>query len=183
MPCVNRAERAINNSNPLVGCIMALQKKIKFLGCSIVGCHCPEHESSVFSLNNDLASLREELASLQAKYKSVTSHNTRLRTFIRKSDTQYRARIKTLLLDNSSRLVVGVCQDKAYRAEIISLRTQVDQLQEILVEQNIPLPSSPPPSPWLLNTESYPPTWTVNRAWTLLHPGEFPPDAPSDYNF
>ena len=44
MPRTNRVERAINNPNPIMGYMMLLQEKIKFLGRTLVDCRCPDHE-------------------------------------------------------------------------------------------------------------------------------------------
>jgi hypothetical protein len=173
MPRINRVARAANHSNPLVGCIMLLQEKIKFLSRSIVGCHCSEYET-------ELSSLHLELASLQKKYKSLNFRFSKLSTFTKTSLAQYKARIKTLLLNNSSRLTLNVCQDKAYRAEIIFLRTQVEQLKDVLSEYKIPLPSAPTLAPWQVDVETHPTFWNANPEWRKRHPGYFPSDNPND---
>jgi regulator of replication initiation timing len=194
MPRLNRLERARNHQNPLVGCIMALQERIKILGRSIVGCRCPEHESNLSSLQEkvssvednlssvhaELSSLRDELSSLQEKYKSLSSHNKRLRTFIKNSGEQYRQRIKILSLDNSSKCIQEICQDKAYHGEIVFLRSHVNQLKEVLIEHDISVPSPPPPCPWKLDVNSRSPAWNINPSWSQLHPGVYPPDQPNN---
>jgi len=171
MPRVNRVARAITHSNPLVSCIMLIQEKIKFLSRSAVGCHCSEHEV-------ELSSLRSELTSLQEKYKSLNFRLSKLSIFTKTSLTQYKARIRTLLLDNSSRLALNVCQDKAYRAKIIFLRTQVEQLKDVLSEHKIPLP--PAPAPWQVDVETHPTFWNANPEWRKKHPGYIPSDNPND---
>jgi hypothetical protein len=173
MPRVNRVARAVNHSNPLVGCIMLLQEKIKFLDRSAVGCHCPEHEA-------EFSSLRSELASLQEKHKSLNFRLSKLSTFTKTSLAQYKARVKTLLLDNSSRLITNICQDKAYHGEIGFLRSQVEQLKEVLSENNIPLPLSPTPVPWHLDIESRPTFWNFNQEWQEANPGCFPDNNPNN---
>ena len=177
MPRVNRVARAITHENPLVGCIMLLQEKMKFLGRSMVSCKCPEHEAKIvslqdqdFLLRDELSTIRAELTFLENKYKEVSEHNTRLRTFIRTSGAQYRARISSLLEANSSRLRVQTCQHRAYRAEIVSLRSHVSKLQDILREHEIPLPAPSLPAPWVLNTDIPAPSWDKNPEWTRLYP-------------
>jgi hypothetical protein len=187
MPRINRVARAANHSNPLVGCIMLLQEKIKFLGRSIVGCRCPEHEVKItslqdqdFLLRDELSTIRAELTFLEKKYKEVSEHNTRLRAYIRTSGSKYRERISTLLEANSSRLRIQTCQHKAYRTEIISLRSHVSELQNILKEHEIPLPSPPPPVPWILNTDVQSPSWNANPEWSKLYPNIILPDNPKE---
>jgi len=186
MPRTNRVARAINHENPLVGCIMLLQEKIKFLGRSLVGCKCPEHQAQIqslqdqdFLLQDQLSKLRAELTFLENKYKEVSAHNTRLRTFVRTSGARYRERIASLLDINSTQLRQYTCQNKAFRAEIISLRSHVDKLQDILKEHDIPIPAPPPPIPWVLNVDVRSPSWIVNPAWSSLHPNEIPQDNPN----
>src|SRR6266487_6628160 len=107
MPRTNRVTRAIAHENPLVGCIMLLQEKIKFLGRSLVSCKCPEHEAKIvslqdqdFLLRDELSTFRAELILLEKKYKEVSEHNTRLRAYIKTSDSKYRQRISSLLETN-----------------------------------------------------------------------------------
>jgi hypothetical protein len=185
MPRTNRVARAIAHENPLVGCIMLLQEKIKFLGRSLVGCKCPEHEAKIvslqdqdFILRDELSTFRAELTFLEKKYKEVSEHNTRLRAYIRTSGSKYRERISSLLAANSSRLRVQTCQHKAYQAEIISLRSHVSKLQDILKEHEISLPLPSPPIPWVLNTDVQSPSWDANPEWAKLHPNVILPDNP-----
>lgn len=187
MPRVNRITRAINHENPLVGYIMVLQEKIKILGRSFVGCKCPEHEAQItslqdqdFLLRDKIQQLKAELLSLQNKYQEISSHNTRLRTFMRTNGAKYRTKINSLLDANSTRLHQHTCQHKAYRAEIISLRSHVDKLQDILQEHEIPLPSPPPPVPWNLDVIAPSPTWTVNPEWSRLHFDDVPSNDPNN---
>jgi len=178
MPRNNRQNRALNHKNPLVGCIMTIQKKIKWLSHSVIGCKCVTHESEISSLHEkvggvenklssvceELTLLRNELSALEEKYKSLSKHNKLLCTFIFKSGDQYRERIKILNLDYFSEIIQGICRDKAYREEIISLRSEVSQLKEILSEHNIPQPSSSSsPCTWVLDAPSKFPIWNVNK--------------------
>jgi hypothetical protein len=183
----NRFTLALNHPNPIVGCIMALQENIKIISRSIIGCQCPQHESTISSLQekitfveNELSSLRNELSTLENKFKSLSSHNNRLRTFIKDSGDQYRQRIQTLCNNNSSRFILHTCQDNAYRAEIISLRSEVNQLQGVLSEHEISLPVNTSSPAWILNVNSRPHTWILNPKWAELNPGVFPPISPND---
>jgi len=208
MPRKNRQEVALNHPNPVVGCIMALQERIKILGRSIVGCECPKHESMVSSLQEkvtgveselsslqekascaenelssakqELSTLRAELSSLQEKYNSMTANNTRLREHIKQNDAQYRDRIRALNLANASRTVLEICRDKAYREEILYLRAQVSEFQAVLRENNLPKSRiSNPPYPWKYCTISKTAAWSVNPAWSEQNPG-WPSDNPND---
>ncbi|CAG8746597.1 8058_t:CDS:1, partial [Acaulospora morrowiae] len=62
----------------------------------------------------------------------------------------------------------------AYQAEIFSLRTHVTQLQDILKENEIPVPAPPPPIPWVLDTTVQSPTWIINPEWFKLNPNSIP---------
>src|SRR3954451_22305742 len=59
MPRVNRLERAIEHPNPVVGCIMVVQEKIRFLGRSLLRCRCTEYEDDMASLRTELSLFRE----------------------------------------------------------------------------------------------------------------------------
>jgi hypothetical protein len=61
MPRVNRMVRAIRNSSPVVGCIMMLQEAANILRRRLLHCYCPE-------LETELNLLREELQTLQTTY-------------------------------------------------------------------------------------------------------------------
>ena len=61
MPRENRISRAVRHPNSIVGYIMVLQEKIKFLGRSLVGCRCPEHELELSFLREELSSVQEEV--------------------------------------------------------------------------------------------------------------------------
>ena len=60
MPRVNRLARAVEHPNPVVGCIMVVQEKIRFLGRALLHCHCPEYEVEIAQLRADLSELREQ---------------------------------------------------------------------------------------------------------------------------
>ena len=63
MPRTHCCNCAINYPNPVVSCIMLVQKKIQFLGCTLIYCWCPEYEA-------ELAQLRKELTELQQTFQS-----------------------------------------------------------------------------------------------------------------
>ena len=54
MPRVNRLARAEEHPNPIVGCIMIIQEKIKFLGQTFLQCQCPEYEAQLVQLCDNL---------------------------------------------------------------------------------------------------------------------------------
>jgi hypothetical protein len=59
MPRVNCLARAVKHPNPIVGCIMVIQEKIRFLGRSFLRCRCSEYEAQLVQLRADLSELRE----------------------------------------------------------------------------------------------------------------------------
>lgn len=59
MPRVNRVTRALNNSNPLVSCIMMLQEAENFLRRRLLRCRCPELEAELTLLQEELQVLRD----------------------------------------------------------------------------------------------------------------------------
>ena len=148
MPRTNRVERAINNPNPVVGYMMLLQEKIKFLGRALVGCRCPDHE-------RELGALHEELSNLQEEFQLHQHRFCRLQVSSQETFSNYRARIRSLLLANSSRLALHLCQSKAYKDEILSLRRKVRSLTNKLVSRRI-RPPLPHPIPWVTNFDTFP---------------------------
>ncbi|CAG8629032.1 4527_t:CDS:2, partial [Acaulospora morrowiae] len=103
-----------------------------------------------FLLREELQKLRAELVFLENRYKDVCVRNTRLKTFMRS------------------------------HVEIFSLRTHVTQLQDILKENEIPVPAPPPPIPWVLDTTVRSPTWIINPEWSKLNPNTIPFDNPNN---
>ncbi|RHZ78085.1 hypothetical protein Glove_168g199 [Diversispora epigaea] len=67
MPRTNRIAHAQQHPNPIVGGIMILQETAKFL-CRHLGCHCPEHET-------ELLTIETELHNLQEKYRNNRQQN------------------------------------------------------------------------------------------------------------
>jgi hypothetical protein len=59
MPRVNRIERALNHPNPLTGCIMLVQERMRFLRRAVASWTCPEYEVEILQLQGELSSLQE----------------------------------------------------------------------------------------------------------------------------
>jgi hypothetical protein len=176
MPRVNRLERAIEHPNPVVGCIMVVQEKIRFLGRSLLRCRCTEYEE-------DMASLRTELSLLRELYQTQRNSLRRLQHHGQEALAQYRRRISSLLQVNSQRLVLERPQRLAAFYEIMALRRHVRELHTQLVREDIVPnpPSSIATSEWEM-TLATPPSWSVSSAWQANHPGQKPeynPNPPS----
>ena len=71
MPRVNRVARAANHPNPLIGCIMLVQEKIRFLGRTLLHCQCLEYEAELLQLRQELFSLQEEVQARQVELRHV----------------------------------------------------------------------------------------------------------------
>ena len=93
----NRCQRALEHPNPIIGCIMMVQEKIRFLGRSLVRCQCPEFEA-------EMAQLREELAELQRTFQAQRESLRRLQVRDQETITQYRQWINTLLQANARQI-------------------------------------------------------------------------------
>ena len=92
--------------------------------------------------------------------------------------SNYRARIQSLLLANSSRFALHLCQSKVYKDEILSLRREVRSLTNELVSRRIRPPLSHP-IPWVANFNTSPPFWSLNSLWTHLYPEQDPGPNPT----
>ena len=60
MSRVNRLARAEEYPNPIVGYIMIIQEKIKFLDQTFLWCQYPEYEAQLVKLHENLFTLREQ---------------------------------------------------------------------------------------------------------------------------
>ena len=94
MSHTHRCARAIRHPNPVVGCIMLVQEKIRFLGRALIHCHCPEYEA-------ELAQLRQELTELQETYQVQQNFLRRLQVHSQETIAQYHQWINTLLHTNT----------------------------------------------------------------------------------
>ena len=170
MPRNNRCECAIHHPNPVVGCIMLVQEKIRFLGRAIIHCRCPEYEA-------DLVRLREELVELQQTYQSQQDSLRRLQVRSQETIEQYRRRINTLLRANARQITFRRHQLGAVRLEILALKQTIRSMRReiIRLDGNIPEPFY---SEWELAWGS-PATWTVSSLWQTHHPGQVPETNPN----
>jgi hypothetical protein len=171
MPRTNRIERASQHPNPVIGYIMLLQEKIKILGRSLVGCQCSLHET-------ELASLRVELSSLQEQFRLSQTQYSKLKLSSQEGLANYRSRINTLLSVNSSRLSLHLCQEKAYKAEILALRQHVRSLVGKLKASHL-RPSLSYLYPWKANFTTSPVSWSLDPIWKAGHPNEDPGPNPA----
>ena len=173
MPRINRLARAREHPDPLVGCIMTVQEKIKLLGRAMVGCQCPE-------LEGQLDELREQLSRLREFYQEQRAQLRRLQFHGQESLDRYRARIASLLQTNSSRMTARVYQEDTIRREISALRTTVDILMNTSTRRRA-IPSCYH-VPWQVDISSRPMSWTLNETWVSRHPNENPGRNPNDVN-
>lgn len=170
MPRNHRCERAINHPNPVVGCIMLVQEKIRFLGRALIRCRCPEYEA-------ELAQLREELTELQQTFQSQQDSLRRLQIRSQETIEQYRQRINTLLRANARQITFRRHQLGAVRLEILALKQTIRSMRReiIRLDGNIPEPFY---SEWELAWRS-PATWVVSSLWQERHPGQVPTTNPN----
>jgi hypothetical protein len=173
MPRVHRLACAEEHPNSIVGCIMLVQEKMKFLGRSLLRCHCSSYEA-------ELVSLREELSLLREQFQAQRNSLRRLHLRGQEAMAQYRGRINSLLQVNSRRLVLERRQMMAVQYEVWSLHDLVAKLRSQLQEANI-TPHPPAPATvvaWHLQPTT-PASWVVSKEWQALHPGEEPSADPN----
>jgi hypothetical protein len=82
---------------------MIIQEKIKFLGRTFLQCQCPEYETQLVQLREDLSTLREQ-------YQTQRMQLRRLQLRDQESLQSYRARINSLLQVNATRITLRVRQ-------------------------------------------------------------------------
>lgn len=172
MPRVNRLARAEEHPNPIVGCIMILQEKIKFLGRTFLRCQCPEYEAQLVQLREDLSTLREQ-------YQTQRMQLRRLQLRGQESLQSYRARINSLLQVNATRVTLRIRQEEALRKEIMSLRWTVWTLGSELRSNGVYVESRPM-SAWVVDPTSTPFTWRLDERWVAKYPNEDPGPDPND---
>lgn len=166
MPRVNRLARAVEHPNPVVGCIMVIQEKIRFLGRALVHCRCPEYETEMAQLRADLSELREQFQAQRLSLRRLQVHG-------QETLARYRQRITTLLRANARQMSLRRNQLLAVSSEIGALRETIQSLRCEVVRCNGNIPS-PNFSPWELSLTHIPVTWVVSPLWQDHHPGEVP---------
>ena len=112
MPRVNRLARAEEHPNPIVGCIMIIQKKIKFLDRTFLRCQCLEYEAQLVQLREDLFTLREQ-------YQTQRMQLRRLQLRGQESLQSYRARINSLFQVNATHVTLCIHQEEVLNKEIV----------------------------------------------------------------
>jgi len=175
MPRVNRLARAVEHPDAIVGCIMTLQEKIKFLGRAIIRCECPKYQEELVELKNQLSQLRNQ-------YQEQRNQLRRLQIHGQESLSRYRSRITSLLEVNASRMSARVRQEDALRLEILALREHVGALQTALFQRRLPIPNSRP-FPWQVDVTSRPFVWDLNPAWTESYPHKDPGSNPGNTEY
>ena len=94
MPHTNRIARTTAHSNPLIGCIMLVQKKIWFLGRTLLRYRYVEFEVELFQLQEELFTLQAEAQARQVELRRVQVQS-------QASLANYWQRINTLLAANA----------------------------------------------------------------------------------
>lgn len=175
MPRVNRLARAAEHPDAIVGCIMTLQEKIKFLGRAIIRCECPRYQEELVELKNQLSQLRSQ-------YQEQRNQLRQLQVRGQESIGRYRSRITSLLDVNASRMSARIRQEDALRLEISALREHIGNLQVALFRHRHPIPGSRP-YPWRVDVNSRPFVWNPNPAWSERYPHKDPGPNPSNTDY
>lgn len=175
MPRVNRLARAIEHPDAVVGCIMTLQEKIKFLGHAIIRCECPKYQE-------ELVELRNQLSHLRSQYQEQRNQLRHLQVHGQESLGRYRSRITSLLEVNANRMVARFRQEDALRSEVLALREHVGELQSALFRRRHPIPSCRP-FPWQVDVTSRPFVWNPNPSWVESYPHKDPGLNPSNTEY
>jgi hypothetical protein len=172
MPRVNRIERALNHPNPLTGCIMLVQERMRFLRRAVASWACPEYEVEILQLQGELSSLQEAFQAQRTAF-----HRLQQRSQV--AFTNYRQRINTLLQANARHVSLRARQTLAFRAEITALRNTVRFLHSHIDFHGVHLPEYPVNTecPWEFVHNS---RWGLSNDWVRRHPGQEPEYNPND---
>ena len=154
MPRVNRLARAVEHPNPVVGCIMVVQEKIRFLGRALLHCRCPEYEIEMAQLRTDLSELREQFQAQRTSLRRLQVHG-------QETLARYRQRITTLLRANARQVSLRRNQLLAVSLEIRALKETIRSMRGELIRSDGNIPS-PYISPWELFLTRIPATWVVS---------------------
>ena len=163
MPRTNRIARATAHPNPLIGCIMLVQEKIRFLGHALLHCRCVEFEA-------ELLQLQEELSTLQAEAQARQVELCRVQVQSQASLANYQQRINTLLAANARHVSLQARQTLAFRAEISALRNMIIFLDRQIIFCGVSLPEYPESTecPWEFVHNSH---WELSSDWSHHYPG------------
>lgn len=74
MPRVNRLTCATEHPDAIVGCIMTLQEKLKFLGRAILRCKCSKYQEELIELKNQLSQLRSQYQKQRNQLRRLQVH-------------------------------------------------------------------------------------------------------------
>ena len=170
MPRVNRLSRAVEHPNPIVGCIMVIQEKLKFFGRALVRCQCPEYERQVAQLREELSVVREQFQAQRMELRFLRVHG-------QETLERFRSRITTLLQVNTQRLTLQRHQERAIRWEIQTLRQTVHLLVASCICNDVDVPTFPVP-PWRVDLASHPFSWEIPAEWDGPEPDFDPNSSP-----
>jgi len=172
MPRNNRINRALNHPNPITGCIMLVQERMRFLRRAIANWICPEYKAKMLQLQNELSSLQEAFQAQQMAFQSSQQQ-------FQAAFVNYRQRINTLLRTNAQHVSLHAQQFLAFHAEIMTLRNTIQFLHSHIDFQGIYLPEYPADTecPWEFIHNS---RWGLSNDWLRHYPGQEPKYNPND---